>query len=140
MRVRIAESDEEIGSCFSVMKQLRPHFLLGEEFLGQVKRQMLAADFGLVYLEDDGVKAVGSYRIGEWLGGGRYLEIEDLVVKEGERSKGYGGKIFDWMMDFARAQECVQIKLVSRTTREMAHKFYLAKGMAIEAYYFSIKV
>ena len=135
--IKIAETDDEIRNCFAVMTELRPQFQ-PDAFLEQVKRQMTETKFRLVYLDDNGVKAVGSYRIGEWLAGGKYLEIEDLAAKSGERSKGYGGELFDWFVDFAKRENCKQIKLVSHVKRFDAHRFYLKKRMIIEAHYFSM--
>lgn len=138
--IRIAETDEEIIKCFPVMAELRPHFHSENEFLAQVKRQMSAANFRLVYLEEKEVKSVGSYRIAEWLAGGKYLEIEDLISKPDERSKGFGGKLFDWLIEFAKGENCSQVRLVSHVKRFDAHRFYLKKGMIIEAHYFSKKL
>jgi GNAT superfamily N-acetyltransferase len=138
--IKIAETDDEIISCFAVTAELRPHFKTEEEFLIQVKRQMKNHNFRLVYLEENGVKAVGGIRIAEWLGGGKYLEIEDLVATENDRSKGFGGELFDWIVDYAKRENCNQIKLVSHVRRYAAHKFYLNKGMIIEAHYFSMSL
>jgi GNAT superfamily N-acetyltransferase len=135
--IKIAETEEEIRKCFPVMAELRPHFTSEDEFFNQVKRQAENNGFKLVLLEDDGVKALGGIRIGEWLGGGKYLEIEDLVASENQRSKGYGGELFGWIVDYAKRENCNQIKLVSHVKRFAAHKFYLNKGMIIEAHYFS---
>ena len=137
--IKIAETDDEIRNCYAVIAELRPLFQ-SEEFLEQVKRQMAETEFRLVYLEDGGVKAVGSYRIGEWLAGGKYLEIEDLVSKRDERSKGYGSALFNWLVDFAKRENCNQIKLVSHVKRFAAHRFYLNKKMIIEAHYFSMQL
>ena len=136
--IKIAETNEEIRKCYAVMAQLRPHFRTENDFVEQVKCQYAAHNFRLVYLEENDVKAVGGIRIGEWLAGGKYLEIEDLVALENERSKGYGGELFDWIIEHARRENCDQIKLVSSVKRFGAHKFYLKKGMIIEAHYFSL--
>ena len=136
-KIKIAETDAEIRNCYAVMAELRPQFQ-PDDFLRQVRRQMAETKFRLVYLDDNGIKAVGSYRIGKWLAGGKYLEIEDLVSKTGERSKGYGGELFDWFVDFAKQENCDQIKLVSHVKRFGAHRFYLNKKMIIEAHYFSL--
>lgn len=135
--IKIAETEEEIRECFPVMAELRPHFANEDSFLKQVKRQMKNDKFQLVYLEDEGVKAVGGIRIGEWLARGKYLEIEDLVTASDSRSKNYGGQLFDWIEDYARSENCREIKLVSHVTRYGAHKFYLRKGMIIDAHFFS---
>jgi GNAT superfamily N-acetyltransferase len=138
--IKIAETDDEIIKCYAAMAELRPHFKTENGFLIQVKRQIAESNFRLVYLEENEVKAVGGIRIGEWLGGGKYLEIEDLVATENQRSKGYGGELFDWIVDYAKRENCRQIKLVSHVKRFAAHKFYLNKGMIIEAHYFSISL
>jgi GNAT superfamily N-acetyltransferase len=136
--IKIAASDEEILRCYPVMAELRPHFTAAE-FVSQVKRQMDDSGFRLAYLEERGeIKAVGTLRLGEWLAAGRYCEIEDLVGDAGERNKGYGGRLFDWIARYARAEGCEQLKLVSSVNRFDAHRFYLNKGMKIEAHYFSM--
>lgn len=137
--IAVAETDDEIQNCYAVMAELRPH-LKPDAFLRKVKRQAESSDYQLVYLTDGEVKAVGGFRISEWLAGGKYLEIEDFVAKDGERSKGYGGELFDWIVDFAKRENCNQIKLVSRVTRFAAHRFYLRKRMNIEAHYFSLNL
>lgn len=134
-----AKSDAEIQNCYAVTAELRPH-ISAEEFLPRVKKQMKNAGFQLVYLTDGEVKAVGGFRIAEWLSGGKYLEIEDLIAKSGERSKGYGGALFDWIVEHAKKENCDQIKLVSRVTPFDAHRFYLNKKMIIEAHYFSLSL
>ena len=120
------------------MSELRTH-IAREEFLPRVRRQMDDFDYRLAYLKDEGeVKAVAGIRISEWLHGGKYVEIDDLVSKSGGRSKGYGGKLFDWVVDFARAENCDHVRLLSGVQRFDAHRFYLAKRMNIEAHYFTV--
>lgn len=136
-RIALANKEEEILACYPIMVELRPHLQM-DEFLPKVKRLAEIAGYRLAYLTDGDVKAVAGFRISEWLAGGKYLEIEDLVAKSGERSKGYGGDLFDWLVKHAEENHCEQIRLVSRVTRFDAHRFYLNKRMIIEAYYFSM--
>jgi GNAT superfamily N-acetyltransferase len=138
-RIRLAESDDEILDCYAVMSELRPH-ISRDEFLPRVKRQAETGGFRMAYLTDGEVKAVAGFRISEWLAGGKYMEIEDLVAKSNERSKGFGGELFDWLVEYAKRENCAEIKLVSHVKRFGAHKFYLQKGMIIEAHYFSMKL
>jgi GNAT superfamily N-acetyltransferase len=122
------------------MAQLRPH-LGPDEFLAQVKRQAAAWGFQLVYLADRGeVLAAAGIRTGEWLAGGKYLEIEDLVTSENARSTGHGGRLFDRIVEMAKTEGCAEIRLVSNVTRYGAHRFYLNKRMKIQAYYFSMEL
>lgn len=137
--IAIAQSDAEIQDCYDVMAELRPH-ISREEFLPLVKKLSARTGFRMVYLKTDEVKAVGGFRVSEWLAGGKYLEIEDLATRRGARSKGYGGALFDWLTEFARRENCNQIRLVSHVRRFGAHRFYLRKGMIIEAHYFSMSL
>jgi ribosomal protein S18 acetylase RimI-like enzyme len=138
-RIAVARSDDEIIDCYPVMAELRSH-IPQHEFVPLVRRLAEVAGFQLAYLSDGTVKAVAGFRISEWLAGGKYLEIEDLVTARGDRSKGYGGELFDWLVEHARQHGCQQVRLVSRVTRLDAHRFYLRKGMVLEAHYFSLNV
>lgn len=133
-RIAIAHTDQEILDCYPVMAEPRPH-ILPNEFLPLVKRLGTVA-----YLDEAGIKAVAGFRISEWLAGGRYLDIEDLVTTNRDRSKGYGGELFDWLVAHAKKNHCQQVRLVSRINRHDAHRFYLRKGMKLEAHYFSLNV
>lgn len=137
--ISIARTDEEIQNCYPVTAELRPH-ISAEDFLPQVKNLTKNFNFQLAYLFDEEVKAVAGFRIAEWLAGGKYLEIEDLATKSGERSKGYGGKLFDWLVAHAKENHCDQLRLVSNVKRFDAHRFYLGKRMIIEAHYFSMNL
>lgn len=138
-RIAIADTDALIDACWPVMAQLRPQISRGD-FLPFVRRLAANNSFRLAFLEDDGIKAVAGFRVAEWLAGGRYLEIEDLVTAAEARSRGHGGELFDWLMAEAARQGCRQVRLVSNVRRVDAHRFYLRKGMTHEAHYFSINV
>ena len=140
MTIKFATADNEIMSCYDVMSQLRPH-IKREDFLPRVRR--MESDFGyqVAYVEEDGdVKAVAGIRVSEWLHGGKYLEIDDLVSKDGDRSKGHGGELFDWIVEYARSLNCDHVRLLSGVQRFDAHRFYLRKRMNIEAHYFNLKL
>ena len=137
--IAIAQTDQEIRECFSVMEHLRPHLVL-ETFLEQVERMRLQHQYQLIYLRDEYVVCVAGIRIGEWLHTGRYLEIEDLITLPQARSQSYGEQIFHWILDYAKQERCQQVRLVSGVAREAAHRFYLKQGMRFEAKYFSMDV
>jgi GNAT superfamily N-acetyltransferase len=140
MKVCIAETDEEIAACYPIMSELRSH-LSQDSFVPLVRRLGKTTGLGLAYLSEGAeIRAVAGYRISEWLAGGKYLEIEDLVSKASDRSKGYGGALFDWLISLAAQHRCRQVRLVSNVRRTDAHRFYLRKGMSKEAHYFSINV
>ena len=138
--IKFAETDEEILACYPVMSELRPH-IVREDFLPQVKRQLDDSGFQLIYLSDDEeIKAVAGIRVAEWLARGKSLDLEDLVSTEKDRSKGYGGQLFDWIVNYARESGCNEVRLVSYVSRYRAHRFYLNKGMILDAHFFSMSL
>jgi GNAT superfamily N-acetyltransferase len=138
-RIAVADTDILIDACHPVMAELRPQ-IPRAEFLPFVKRLQTTNNFKLAFLDENGIKAVAGYRVSEWLAGGKYLEIEDLVTAADARSKGYGGELFDWLVAEASRAGCRQVRLISNVRRVDAQRFYLRKGMAQEAHYFSINV
>lgn len=139
MRIALAKMDREIQNCYPVMAELRPHVQPGE-FLPRVKRQAEIAGYQLAYVVDEEVKAVAGFRISECLAWGKFLYVDDLVSKSDERSKGYGGALLDWLIEYAKEEDCEQLHLDSRVQRFAAHRFYLNKRMIIEAHHFSLRL
>ena len=138
IEIALAETPDEIAATWPVMHQLRPHLDAGA-YLAQVLRLQAERDFKLARMTVDGaVVAVAGLRFGEWLHGGRYLEIEDFITDANCRSQGHGDKFFDWIAALGREAGCRHLRLLSGVQREAAHRFYRRKGMSQEAYYFSL--
>lgn len=140
--VFLARSDDEIRSCYPVMAELRPH-VQPDEFLTRVKRQQEIAGYELAYLKDEAdgeVKSVGGFRISESLAWGKFMYVDDLVSLSDERSKGYGGAMFDWLVEYAKQNDCNQFHLDSNVQRFRAHRFYLIKRMTIDCHHFGLKL
>jgi GNAT superfamily N-acetyltransferase len=135
--IRLAGTDEEILRCFPVMRQLRPH-LRESEFVAAVRRQA-AGGYRLAYLAADGsVRAVAGYRFLDNLYSGRVLYVDDLSTDEAVRSRGHGGRLFDWLVERAREEGCRTLELDSGVQRFDAHRFYLRKRMVISSHHFRL--
>ena len=139
MTVRLAESDQEIAACFPVMHQLRPH-LAAAWFLSRVRSQEQAG-YRLAYVEANGRPvAVAGFRILETLVSGRFLNVEDLVTLDTERSKGHGAELLRWLVRRGEAESCEHLELDSGVQREDAHRFYEREGLRVLAYHFETPV
>lgn len=138
MRIAVAESADDIARCFEVMRELRAHLASVEEFVERVRRQQKEG-YQLAYLESGGaVRAVAGYRVQDLLFSGRTLYVDDLVTHDGDRSQGFGGQLFDWLVVEARRAECQMFSLDSGVQRFAAHRFYLMKRMEIAAHHFTL--
>jgi GNAT superfamily N-acetyltransferase len=139
-KISPAISIAEITECFAVVKELRTHLEIAD-FVTQVQRQQQQFDYQLVYLRVDGiVQAVAGFRISESLAWVKFLYVDDLVSRSDMRSQGYGTKLFNWLLDYARSQECQQLTLDSGVQRFAAHRFYLRHRMNITSHHFSIEL
>lgn len=139
MPIALATSREEILRCFPVMAELRPH-LKESEFVMRVKRQQRDG-YHLAFLsERKKVMALAGYRYSESLSWGKFMYMDDLVTTEKFHSKGYGQRLFRWLLNEAKSRGCDQLHLDSGVQRFKAHRFYLASRMDIIAYHFATKL
>lgn len=137
-RIANAATAEEIARCYEVMRELRTHLTTREEFLERVRRQQNEG-YRLAFLEADGaVRAVAGYRVFDLLFSGRTLYVDDLVTLEADRSRGFGGALFDWLVAEARRENCRALTLDSGVQRFDAHRFYLMKRMRIDSHHFTL--
>ena len=139
MKIALAETEADIARCYPVMVELRPH-LKAAEFTARVRKQQ-ATGFYLAYLEDAGeVRAVSGFRYLETLAWGKILYVDDLVADPAQRSRGYGGQLFDWLVAQAKQNNCDELHLDSGVQRFGAHRFYLARRMDISCHHFALKL
>jgi GNAT superfamily N-acetyltransferase len=122
------------------MRELRQHLDDAERFVERVMRQQRDG-YLLSYLEAEGeIRAVAGYRFVESLFSTKFLYVDDLVTRAQDRSRGFGGRLFDWLVEQARKHGCDNLELDSGVQRFDAHRFYLIKRMHISSYHFRIKM
>jgi GNAT superfamily N-acetyltransferase len=135
-----ANGAAEIARCWEAMRELRPRAGTAEAFAAQVAQQQ-AEGYRLVYLEDGGrAVACAGFRVFWMLARGRNLYVDDLATLPDERSKGWGGRLFEWLEAEARRQGCAELHLDSGVQRGAAHRFYFRRRMTISAYHFALKL
>jgi GNAT superfamily N-acetyltransferase len=132
-----AETAAAILRCHPVMVQLRPH-LREDEFVERITR-LRAQGYRLAYLEAGArIRALAGYRFMEMLAWGPFCYVDDLVTDADSRSQAFGRTLFDWVAARAREAGCRQLELDSGVQRFDAHRFYLARRMAISCHHFSL--
>lgn len=130
-------------AAFCVLRKGRPVMATAESFTDWVNHRQRPEGYRVVgaFLpgEPDAVAAAG-FRILHQLSKARFLYVDDTVTLPSHRSSGYAGMIFDWLVDEARRQHCEQLHLDSGHQRFDAHRFYLKRGMILNAHHFSMNV
>ncbi len=137
--VALAVNTDEIAACYPVMAQLRPH--LTEEIFVERATQQMQEGYRLAYLQDSGiVHTVAGFRIISNLAWGRFLYVDDLVTDSGQRSKGYGKQMLDWLVRHAKGHGCKELHLDSGLQRLNAHRFYEQHNVIKTGFHFAVKL
>jgi GNAT superfamily N-acetyltransferase len=139
MNIKVITKKEDKLGCFPLLKQLVEN-LEKKTFLDKLKEKnrhgykLLALETGGNFLAAAGIRFYVSFRFG------RYLEIDDFVVDEKNRRKGYGRVLFGFLIDYAKKNDCHSIQLNSKISLVKAHKFYKKMGMKISCHRFYYKI
>lgn len=137
MKIIIANSLSDIQNCYPVMVQLRTT-LSKDEFIERIEKQQKDG-YKLVFVTDKGkVVSVAGFRISESLAWGKFIYVYDFITDKESRSEGYGDKLFDFLVEYARKEKCKQFHLDSGVQRFDAHRFYMKKRMIISSHHFSL--
>ncbi len=139
MTIQYATTTTDFIKCFEVMKELRPHHN-PESFITAMEA-MQEEGYHLLYLEDEGpIVSVAGFRFTTTLYDGLIIDFDDFVTLEEGRSKGYGAKVFDHLVEVAKEKGIKAIHLNSAHHRYDAHRFYLNKKMKIIAHHFRLDI
>jgi len=90
----------------------------------------------VVAAEGDAVRGLAVWRVHENTANGVHLYVDDLVAGEGQRSRGVGHVLMQWLEHRARELSCVSLVLDSGTQRTRAHRFYFREGMVVVCFNF----
>jgi GNAT superfamily N-acetyltransferase len=138
-KITLANTTEQIGRCCCVMLELRPS-IQPIDFAARVLQQQKEG-YQLACLESDGdIRSVAGFRILNLLFSGRTLYVDDLVTHSSDRARGFGAALFDWLIEYAKANGCEYLTLDSGVQRFAAHRFYLKQGMDITSHHFQLKL
>ena len=139
MAIRLAATDEDLLSCFPVMRQLRPSYTAGD-FVARVRQQEQGGYRLAMLVEGSRVVAVAGYHLGENLAWRKFLYVDDLVTDDAQRSKGHGARLFEWLRAAAGEAGCDELHLDSGVQRFEAHRVYLRHGMEIASHHFRLEL
>jgi GNAT superfamily N-acetyltransferase len=137
--ISYARTDANIEECFPVFALLRPQ-LKQEAFLTQVRRQE-AQGYHVIMLRSEGkIQSVAGFRLAEFLVWGKVLYIDDLSTLEEARGKGFASLMIDWLVQYARDNQCQSVQLDTGFSRHDAHRLYLKKGFHLHCHHLALTI
>jgi len=135
MLVRELVDKAEMLEQLSVLNELYPKLTL-EEYSVELD-EMLPHRYGQVAVFDENeCIAISGFWIGNKLWVGKYLELDNIIVREKYRSQGVGKLMFDFLEKKAKEQQCNMLSLDSYTNNFNAHKFFYNEGFAPRGFHF----
>lgn len=124
---------EDISELLELYKELTPYNNSLNKSI-EIYKEMLKDDKYLLLVAKENNKIVGSALavccLVLVLDGGRFLAIEDVIVRDGLRGMGIGKKLMGAIDEFAIKNNCVYSIVVSSDHRKGAHKFYENVGFS----------
>ena len=118
----------------AVHRQLRT--ALPADYRSKMQRVFAGGGRMVVAAEGDAVRGLAVWRVHENTAIGVHLYVDDLVAGEGQRSRGVGHVLMQWLEHRARELSCVSLVLDSGTQRTRAHRFYFREGMVVVCFNF----
>jgi GNAT superfamily N-acetyltransferase len=135
MLVRELVDKAEMLEQLSVLNELYPNLTL-DEYSVELD-DMLQHRYGQVAVfEGNECIAISGFWIGNKLWVGKYLELDNIIVREKYRSQGVGKLMFDFLEKKAKEQQCNMLSLDSYTNNFNAHKFFYNEGFAPRGFHF----
>lgn len=119
----------DLQSCFSLMKQLRPHLRSLQSFSQQLERQITAGYELICGVQGEAVIGLVGYREMENFLYGRFIYVDDLVVDASIRQMGLGARLLDAARQEAIARECAHFVLDTGLHKPLAQRFYFREGL-----------
>lgn len=135
MRIRELKNEGELEAIYPLIKQLNPD-MTKAQFTERLHAMRAQGYRCVAACEHNKIIALSGFWVGTrfWCGG--YVDIDNIVVAEGLRSKGIGRKLVAWIEKEARRIGCEISVLDSYTTNHASHRFYHREGYKILGYHF----
>jgi N-acetylglutamate synthase-like GNAT family acetyltransferase len=90
-------------------------------------RTLLTTDNGDILVMEIDNKVIGMVSL-QYLTstvlGGKVALLEDMIISNVHRKKGYGSKLFSRALSFARENDCLRVTLLTDYNNEVAIRFY----------------
>jgi len=130
--------EAEIGACYDLMRQLRPHLASREAFVDRWRRQAGGGYRILALWAERSPRALAGFRVQESLIHGRFLYVDDLVTDTDDRSQGLGAQLMEALKAEGRTQGCAKLVLDTGLDNALGHRFYYRQGLLAMALRFSV--
>ncbi len=135
MEIKELKTLEELKTTFDVLQEMYPS--LTKAAYEEELPMMISNNYGqLAVFEDNTCIGLTGYWFSSKLWCGKYLELDNVIIREQYRSKGVGDFLFDAAKKKAQELNCTILALDSYTDNFKAHKFFYNHGYVPRGFHF----
>ncbi len=117
----------EMEQSFDILKELYPTISFSNYV--QTLKEIIPHNYKqIVIYDDETIVGLSGYWIAKKIWCGKYLEMDNVIVKESHRSKGIGKIMTDHLKKIAESEKCNMLALDVYTDNFKGIKFYMQEG------------
>jgi ribosomal protein S18 acetylase RimI-like enzyme len=134
MDIKILTQKSEMLPLFHLIQQLSPS--VTAENYAIMLEEMIAKDYKMAAVfEEETCVGLSGFWIATKFYSGKYLEMDNVVVADGHRSKGIGKILCDFLLELAINENVKTIMLDAYLENHKAHAFYEREGFEKRGYH-----
>jgi GNAT superfamily N-acetyltransferase len=134
MELKILTQKHEMLPLLPLIQQLSPSITI--ESYNTMLEEMIVKDYKMVAIfEESTCVGLSGFWIATKFYSGKYLEMDNVVVADGHRSKGVGKILCDFLLDLALKENVKTIMLDAYLENVKAHAFYEREGFEKRGYH-----
>ncbi len=125
-----------ITDIAGLLNELAPNFSL--ELLTERLEEMFERNYQCVgiYTDQNLIGVCGLWILTKYYSG-RHLEPDNVYIKSDYQNQGIGEKLNEWLVAFARQNECRAIELNCYNENKKGHTFWQSNGFEVIGLHFS---
>ena len=137
---RYVDQEDDVLTCYPLIRQLRPHLDSEPEFLRRWQQQSAQGYRLLALWHDTQLVGLAGFRVQDNLVHGRFVYVDDLVIDASCRSRGYGKILIERLKAEAKLLGCAKLLLDAAMSNTLGHRFYYRQGLLATALRFSVSL
>ncbi|MFO2465583.1 GNAT family N-acetyltransferase [Pseudomonas sp. 15FMM2] len=130
------EDQQAFQASFDLMRVLRPHIANPASYAAQLARQTEQGYRLLAAWDGDYMAGLAGYRELENLLYGRFIYVDDLVVRPELQRSGLGGQLLAAVRQEAEQCHCDHLVLDTGLHMPLAQRFYFRQGLLARGMHF----
>ncbi|MEG0858643.1 MAG: GNAT family N-acetyltransferase [Pseudomonas sp.] len=131
------EDQEAFQASLDLMRVLRPHVANPDTYVAQLVRQTAQGYRLLAAWDGEQMAGLAGYRELENLLYGRFIYVDDLVIRPALQRSGLGGRLLAAVREEAVQRRCDHLVLDTGLHMPLAQRFYFRQGLLARGMHFT---